>query len=103
LDKEAGAKIVHDPRVIWNTQDIVLEKSSVAVQSKTGHPFIKKTMGAHEAVYDGEMSAHQYFRDFAHCESRIILWLLMAELISISGKGLGELVADRFLKFPSSG
>jgi len=103
LDKEAGAKIVHDPRVIWNTQDIVSEKSGVAVQSKTGHAFIKQTMRAHEAVYGGEMSAHHYFRDFAYCDSGMIPWLLMAELISTSGKSLGDLVADRFRKFPSSG
>ena len=103
LDKETGAKIVHDPRVVWNTQDIVSEKSGVAVQSKTGHAFIKQTMRAHEAVYGGEMSAHHYFRDFAYCDSGMIPWLLMAELISTSGKSLGDLVADQFKKFPSSG
>jgi len=103
LDKEVGAKIVHDPRVIWNTQDIVSDKSGVAVQSKTGHAFIKQTMRAHEAVYGGEMSAHHYFRNFAYCDSGMIPWLLMAELISTSGKSLGDLVADRFKKFPSSG
>jgi phosphomannomutase len=103
LDKEVGAKIVHDPRVIWNTQDIVSEKAGAAVQSKTGHAFIKQAMRAHEAVYGGEMSAHHYFRDFAYCDSGMIPWLLMAELISTSGKSLGDLVADRFKKFPSSG
>ena len=103
LDKEAGAKIVHDPRVVWNTQDIVLEKSGFAVQSRTGHAFIKQTMRKHEAVYGGEMSAHHYFRDFAYCDSGMIPWLLIAELISTSGKSLDNLIADRFAKFPSSG
>ena len=103
LDKEPGAKIVHDPRVIWNTRHLVFEKSGVAVQSKTGHTFIKQTMREHEAVYGGEMSAHHYFRDFAYCDSGMIPWLMMAELISSSGKSLGDLVADRFKKFPSSG
>ena len=103
LEKEAGAKIVHDPRVVWNTQAIVSQKSGVAVQSKTGHAFIKQTMRAHEAAYGGEMSAHHYFRDFAYCDSGMIPWLLMAELISTSGKSLSQLVADRFKKFPSSG
>ena len=103
LDKEKHAKIVHDPRVIWNTQDIVSEKSGVAVQSKTGHAFIKEAMRAQEAVYGGEMSAHHYFRDFAYCDSGMIPWLMMAELVSVSGKSIFELVADRFEKFPSSG
>jgi len=103
LEKEAGAQIVHDPRVIWNTQNIVAQKGGAAVQSKTGHAFIKQTMRAHEAVYGGEMSAHHYFRDFAYCDSGMIPWLLIAELVSRSGRSLGELVKKRFSAFPSSG
>ena len=103
LEKEAGAQIVHDPRVIWNTQNIVAQKGGAAVQSKTGHAFIKQTMRAHEAVYGGEMSAHHYFRDFAYCDSGMIPWLLIAELVSSLGRSLGELVKDRFSAFPSSG
>ncbi len=103
LEKEPGAKIVHDPRVIWNTQDIVAQKGGVAVQSKTGHAFIKQVMRAHEAVYGGEMSAHHYFRDFAYCDSGMIPWVLVAELVSRSGRSLGDWVKDRFAAFPSSG
>jgi phosphomannomutase len=103
LEKEVGAKIVHDLRVIWNTQDIVANKGGIAVQSKTGHAFIKQTMRSKEAVYGGEMSAHHYFRDFAYCDSGMIPWLLIAELISHSGRSLGEWVKDRFAAFPSSG
>ncbi len=103
LEKEAGAKIVHDPRVIWNTQDIVAQKGGVAVQSKTGHAFIKQTMRANEAVYGGEISAHHYFRDFAYCDSGMIPWLLIAELVSRSERSLGDWVKDRFAAFPSSG
>ena len=103
LEKEVGAKIVHDPRVIWNTQDIVTRKGGIAVQSKTGHAFIKQTMRSCEAVYGGEMSAHHYFRDFAYCDSGMIPWLLVAELVSRSGRSLGAWVKDRFAAFPSSG
>ena len=103
LKKEIGSKIVHDPRVIWNTQDIVAGKGGVAVQSKTGHAFIKQVMRACEAVYGGEMSAHHYFRDFAYCDSGMIPWLLIAELVSRSGRSLGDWVKDRFAAFPSSG
>ena len=103
MEKELGAKIVHDPRVIWNTQDIVTQKGGIAVQSKTGHAFIKQTMRSHEAVYGGEMSAHHYFRDFAYCDSGMIPWLLIAELASRSQRSLGDWVKDRFAAFPSSG
>ena len=103
LDKEAGGKVVHDPRVIWNTQDIVAAKGGVAIQSKTGHAFIKQTMRAERAIYGGEMSAHHYFRDFAYCDSGMIPWLLVAELVSKSGRSLADWVGDRFAAFPSSG
>ena len=103
LEKEAGAKIVHDPRVIWNTQDIVAHRGGVAIQSKTGHAFIKQTMRAERAIYGGEMSAHHYFRDFAYCDSGMIPWLLITELVSRSECSLGDWVKDRFAAFPSSG
>ena len=103
LDKEASARIVHDPRVIWNTQDIVAHKGGIAVQSKTGHAFLKQIMRAHEAVYGGEMSAHHYFRDFSYCDSGMIPWLLIAELVSRSQRSLGDWVKNRFAAFPSSG
>ena len=103
LEKEMGAKIVHDPRVIWNTQDTVAQAGGVAVQSKTGHAFIKQTMRSQEAVYGGEMSAHHYFRDFAYCDSGMIPWLLIAELVSHSGRSLSDWVKDRHAAFPSSG
>ena len=103
LEKEAGGQIVHDPRVIWNTQDVVARAGGVAIQSKTGHAFIKQAMRASAAVYGGEMSAHHYFRNFAYCDSGMIPWLLVAELISTSGLSLAELVDARFGAFPSSG
>ena len=103
MEKELGAKIVHDPRVIWNTQDIVAQKGGVVVQSKTGHAFIKQVMRSHAAAYGGEMSAHHYFRDFAYCDSGMIPWVLIAELVSHSGRSLGDWVRDRFAAFPSSG
>jgi len=88
------ASIVHDPRIIWNTQSVVAAKSGNAVQSKTGHAFIKQIMREVDAVYGGEMSAHHYFRDFAYCDSGMIPWLLVIELISRTGKPLSELMAD---------
>lgn len=103
LVKEKEATIVHDPRVIWNTQEIVSSNGGVAVQSKTGHAFIKHTMRACGAIYGGEMSAHHYFRDFAFCDSGMIPWLLVAELVSTSKRSLRDLVKERFVLFPSSG
>lgn len=103
LQKEPGAKIVHDPRIIWNTQDVVSKNGGVTIQSRTGHAFIKEKMRAEEAIYGGEISAHHYFRDFAYCDSGMIPWIIVAELVSRSNLSLGGLVQDRFAAFPSSG
>jgi phosphomannomutase len=102
LAKQPGATIIHDPRIIWNTQDIVARNGGRAVQSRTGHAFIKQAMRDEDAVYGGEMSAHHYFRDFCYCDSGMIPWLLVAELVSRSGP-LSGLIADRKAAFPSSG
>ncbi|WP_273452766.1 phosphomannomutase [Nevskia ramosa] len=103
LKLEAGAKIIHDPRLTWNTVDMVKTAGGLAVQSKTGHAFIKERMRLENAIYGGEMSAHHYFRDFAYCDNGNIPWLLVAGLISASGMTLSQLVEDRQAKFPASG
>jgi len=103
LAREPGATIIHDPRIIWNTRDIVAGAGGRAVQTRTGHAFLKQAMRDHGAVYGGEMSAHHYFRDFVSCDSGMIPWLLVAELIGRSGQPLADLVAARQAAFPSSG
>lgn len=103
LKKQPGAKIIYDPRLTWNTQEIVAQAGGQAIRSKTGHAFIKERMRKEDAVYGGEMSAHHYFRDFFYCDSGMIPWLLVAELISIKGKNLSAMIAERIAKFPSSG
>jgi len=103
LKKAPNSPIVHDPRLTWNTIDLVNQGSGQPIQSKTGHAFIKERMRLEDAIYGGEMSAHHYFRDFAYCDSGMIPWLLVVELLCTSGKSLSEMVDDRMLAFPCSG
>jgi phosphomannomutase len=103
LSAQPKAKIIHDPRLTWNTIDIVRQAGGMPVMSKTGHAFIKERMRAEDAVYGGEMSAHHYFRDFAYCDSGMIPWLLVVELMCRQRKLLSELVGERMRKFPASG
>ncbi|MES2675583.1 MAG: phosphomannomutase CpsG, partial [Pseudomonadota bacterium] len=103
LIKNPGSKIIHDPRLSWNTQDIVQQNNGIAIQSKTGHAFIKERMRSEDAVYGGEMSAHHYFRDFFYCDSGMIPWLLVAELLSRKDQTLSSMLQDRIAKFPSPG
>ncbi len=103
LTSHPGERIVHDPRLTWNTVDQVVHSGGVPIQSKTGHAFIKERMRIEDAIYGGEMSAHHYFRDFAYCDNGTIPWLLLTELMSITGKSLSELIGDRMSLFPCSG
>ncbi|MCP5156292.1 MAG: phosphomannomutase [Ectothiorhodospiraceae bacterium] len=103
LAKSPGGRIVHDPRLTWNTIDIVESCGGTAVQSKSGHSFMKEAMRRADAVYGGEMSAHHYFRDFSYADSGMIPWLLVAELMCRSGKPLSALVGERISRYPASG
>ena len=103
LEREPGARIVHDPRLTWNTLDLVRRAGGSAVLCKSGHAFIKQKMREVDAAYGGEMSAHHYFRNFSYCDSGMIPWLLVLERLSTSGKTLSELVDERISLFPCSG
>ncbi|MCU1051408.1 phosphomannomutase [Stenotrophomonas maltophilia] len=103
LARNPGGKIVHDPRLVWNTVEMVEQSGGVPVLCKSGHAFIKEKMRAEDAVYGGEMSAHHYFREFAYADSGMIPWLLIAQLISESGRSLADWVEDRMAAYPCSG
>ncbi|MFV0385912.1 phosphomannomutase, partial [Paracoccus sp. (in: a-proteobacteria)] len=103
LEKSPGEKVVHDPRVIMNTRAMIQEAGGEPVVSKTGHAFIKRKMRDVGAIYGGEMSAHHYFRDFYYCDSGMIPWLLMVELLSRKGQTLAQLLSERMRLYPSSG
>ncbi|TGG95289.1 phosphomannomutase CpsG [Natronospirillum operosum] len=103
LVKNPGSRIIHDPRLIWNTQDVCAQHDGTAIQSRTGHAYIKEVMYNEDAVYGGEMSAHHYFRDFAYCDSGMIPWLLVCDLLSKKKQSLSELVSERMTRFPSPG
>ena len=103
LEKQPGARIVHDPRLVWNTLDVVKRSGGSAVLSRCGHTYIKQAMRANDAVYGGEMSAHHYFRDFGYCDSGMLPCLLVAELLSQTGVRLSELVLERERMYPVSG
>lgn len=103
LEKNRGEKIIYDPRAIWNTIDIVENLGGKPIMCRSGHVYIKELMRAENAIYGGEMSAHHYFRDFYYCDSGMIPWLLVLELLSHTDKKLSELMAKRIAKYPVSG
>jgi len=103
LARQPGGKIIHDPRLTWNTIEVVREAGGMPILSKTGHAFIKERMRAEDALYGGEMSGHHYFRDFTYCDSGMIPWLLVLEMMCRRGKPLSALVAERQQRYPVSG
>lgn len=103
LAKNPGEKIIYDPRLTWNTIEQVKEAGGVPIQCRTGHSFIKALMRKEDAIYGGEMSAHHYFRDFFYCDSGMIPWLLITELMSKTGQPLSALIGERAKRYPCSG
>ncbi|MDH5523932.1 MAG: phosphomannomutase [Desulfobulbaceae bacterium] len=103
LSKNKGAKIIHDPRLVWNTEDVVTAAGGIPIMSKTGHAFIKERMRSEDALYGGEMSAHHYFKDFAYCDSGMIPWLLVSEILCQTKQKLSQLVCRRQQAYPVSG
>ncbi len=103
LGVDARQRIVYDPRLTWNTEEIVAGLGGEAVICKSGHAFIKEKMRAVDAVYGGEMSAHHYFRSHWYCDSGMIPFLLVARLVSTTGKTLGSLVSEMEAAYPCSG
>jgi phosphomannomutase len=103
LAKSQGESIVHDPRLTWNTLEIIRNNHGLPIQSKSGHSFIKQTMRERNAIYGGEMSAHHYFRDFSYADSGMIPWLLVVEIMCLRKIQLSELVDKRIKLFPTSG
>lgn len=103
LKDNPGQKVVHDPRVFWNTEQIVEQYKGVAVKSQTGHALIKAKMRNCDAIYGGEMSAHHYFKSFAYCDSGMIPWILVVKLLSDSNQTISEIVSAMQEQFPASG
>ena len=103
LQNHPGAKIICDPRVVWNTIDVAHCYGGQALLSKTGHTYVKRAMRDSNAIYGGEMSAHHYFRNFAYCDSGMIPWLMVWKLLSKKKTSLAELTAARKFLYPSSG
>jgi len=103
LEAAPGAKIIHDPRLTWNTVEMVQEAGGVPVQHKSGHAFIKERMRTEDAIYGGEMSAHHYFKNFSYCDSGMIPWMLAAQALCKTGRPLSDLVSERIARFPASG
>jgi phosphomannomutase len=103
LERHAGARIIHDPRLTWNTIEVVEAAGGVPVQSKSGHAFMKEVMRREDAEYGGEMSAHHFFKEFSYADSGMIPWMLVLDLMTATGRSLGELVGERIAAFPASG
>ena len=103
LKKFPGEKIVHDPRLVWNTFQEVEKAGGEAVESVSGHAYIKQKMREVNAIYGGEMSAHHYFRDNYYSDSGLIPFLLILELLTLENKTLSQLVGEMISNFPCSG
>ena len=95
--------IVYDPRVTWNTENIINNYKANPVLSKSGHSYIKNAIRNNDAIFGGEMSGHYYFRDFYYADTGMVPWLIICEILSQDGATLSKLVEEQINLFPSSG
>ncbi len=103
LKSNPKENIIYDPRLIWNSIDMINAAGGNPVVSLTGHALIKAKMREVNAPYGGEMSAHHYFRDFYYCDSGMIPWLLIYFLLSTQEANLKDLVEQAQNNYPCSG
>jgi phosphomannomutase len=103
LKRHPGGRIINDPRLVWNTEEMVRVAGGIPVMSRSGHAFIKEKMREVDAVYGGEMSAHHYFKEFSYCDSGMIPWLQVTEAICEQGRTLSAMVDERIARYPVSG
>ncbi len=103
LEKNKGGNIIYDPRLTWNSIDMITKAGGNPIISQTGHALIKQKMRATGAIYGGEMSAHHYFNNFYYCDSGMIPWLLIYYLLSTQNKNLKELTQAAQNQYPCSG
>jgi phosphomannomutase len=94
LRKSPGATILYDPRSSRAVPDLVAAEGGRSDLSRVGHAFFKARMREEQAAFGGEVSGHYYFRDFWNADSGTIPALLMLELLSVDGRGLGELIDE---------
>ncbi len=103
LKLHPNERIVHDPRLVWNTIEVVKKFNGVPVVSKSGHAYIKQKMREVNSIYGGEMSAHHYFRDNAYSDSGMIPFVLILQLLSEENKPFSHLVEEMIAAYPCSG
>jgi phosphomannomutase len=104
LAREPGGKILHDPRLVWNTVELVEAAGGIPVQTRTGHALIKERMWQEQAVYGGgDVGPIIIFAIFGCCDSGMIPWLLVYALMSRTGAPLSELIGSRMKAYPVSG
>ena len=103
LQPPGDRRVVHDPTLVWDTEEQVRSAGGEPFRNRAGHSYVKQRMRDEDAVYGGESSAHHYFRDFLYCDSGTIPWILMAGILSAQGGSLAERTAERRQRYPTSG
>jgi phosphomannomutase len=92
LDKEPGAKVVHNLICSWTVPEVIREHGGVPVRTRVGHSFIKQVMADTGAVFGGEHSGHYYFRENYRADSGLIAAVIALGELSKARVPLSELL-----------
>ncbi|MBI4128930.1 MAG: phosphomannomutase/phosphoglucomutase, partial [Parcubacteria group bacterium] len=103
LRKLPGAKILSDSRSSRVFLEEIQASGGVPLRGRSGYIFIRKRMKEEGIIFAAELSGHYFFQDFFYCDSTMIPFLLVMEILSASGKTLKELIDPFKERYVQSG
>jgi phosphomannomutase / phosphoglucomutase len=95
LAKQRGGTFIAEVKCSRTLYDDVPKHGGRIVMWKTGHSLIKQKMKEERALLAGEMSGHMFFADrYYGYDDAIYSSARLAEILSESGKRVGDLLSD---------
>lgn len=101
LRRFPGSTILYNLICSRSVPEVIERNGGRAIRTRVGHSFIKAQMREYNAIFGGEHSGHFYFRDNWYADSGLIAFLIVLEMISLSGKTVSELLAPIDTRFRS--
>jgi phosphomannomutase len=92
LRAESGATVVYDLRSSRIVPEQIKRCGGVPKRQRVGHVFMKHAMAEANGIFGGELSGHFYFRDFWYCDSGMMAFIAVVNVLTRTSQSLGELL-----------
>lgn len=102
LRDEPGAAVAYDLRSSRIVPETIERLGGVPRRSRVGHVHMKRVLAEADGVFGGELSGHFYFRDFWYCDSGMLAFIAILNVLTRTGQSLAALLRP-LQKYASSG